>query len=50
MVVEKKVNTFNVVKVFVVIPRDGNVSLQQTSRVCSIKEQLSFVKSLIKCE
>jgi hypothetical protein len=43
IVVEKKINTFQVVKVFVVIAREGNFNLQPRKlSVCSIKEQFIF--------
>jgi hypothetical protein len=44
--VEKKVKTFNVVKVFVVIPRDGYVSLQtrKLSECAALRSSSVFKK------
>ena len=43
IVVEKKINTFHVVKVFVFIPRDRNVSLQSREQLeCAALRSSSF--------
>ena len=49
IVVEKKINTFNVVKVFMVILRDRcKFTAKETVRACSIKEQFIFFKKSCK--
>jgi len=43
ILVERKINTFQVVKVFVVIPRDGNVNLHPRKlSVCTALRSSSF--------